>query len=175
MLAALMALPALTALLNGDPGLAWTFAAAAVLSAFFGVGVALATRRSRLRFEKREGFLFVILIWITLALFGALPLHFAGFPGGGVNAFFEAISGLTTTGATVFEELEAVPPAILLWRALLQWAGGLLTVVLAVCCFPTSGPAAWNCFKVPCRAARGRDCPRGCCKRRRTCSGSTCC
>ena len=114
LLAALMTLPALAALLNGDGGLAWTFAAAAVLSAFFGIGIALATRRTSLRFEKREGFLFAVLIWVVLALFGALPLHFAGYPGGAVNAFFEAISGLTTTGATAFEELAAVPSAILM-------------------------------------------------------------
>ncbi len=131
-LAALMILPALTALLDGDTALAWTFMASAVLSGFCGAGFALATWHGVEDFGKREGFMFLVLIWLVLALFGAIPLHFSGLPGLPIDAFFEAISGLTTTGATVFESLETMPPAILLWRALLQWAGGLLSIILAV-------------------------------------------
>ena len=132
LLAALMILPALTAMLDGNTALAWTFAASAVLSGFFGAGFAMATRRGAGQFGKREAFMFLVLVWLVLALFGAIPLHFSGLPGRSVDAFFEAISGLTTTGATVFEGLERLPPAILLWRALLQWGGGLLSIVLAV-------------------------------------------
>ena len=132
LLAALMILPALTAMLDGNTALAWTFAASAVLSGFFGAGFAMATRREAGQFGKREGFMFLVLVWLVLALFGAIPLHFSGLPGRPIDAFFEAISGLTTTGATVFEGLEEMPPAILLWRALLQWSGGLLSIVLAV-------------------------------------------
>ncbi|MBT7159656.1 MAG: TrkH family potassium uptake protein [Rhodospirillaceae bacterium] len=132
LLAALMILPALTALLDGDTALAWTFLASSVLSGFCGAGFALSTWHGVGDFGKREGFMFLVLIWLVLALFGAIPLHFSGLPGRPIDAFFEAISGLTTTGATVFEGLETMPPAILLWRALLQWAGGLLSVVLAV-------------------------------------------
>ncbi len=132
LLAALMILPALTAMLDGNTALAWTFAASAVLSGFFGAGFAMTTKRQAAQFGKREGFMFLVLVWLVLALFGAIPLHFSGLPGRPIDAFFEAISGLTTTGATVFEELEEVPPAILLWRALLQWGGGLLSIVLAV-------------------------------------------
>ncbi|MEE1556806.1 MAG: potassium transporter TrkG, partial [Alphaproteobacteria bacterium] len=131
-LAALMILPALTALLDGDTALAWTFMASAVLSGFCGGGFALATWHGVEDFGKREGFMFLVLIWLVLALFGAIPLHFSGLPGRPIDAFFEAISGLTTTGATVFEDLDTMPPAILLWRALLQWAGGLLSIILAV-------------------------------------------
>ncbi|MDA1101210.1 MAG: hypothetical protein O2967_19765 [Proteobacteria bacterium] len=132
LLAALMILPALTAMLDGNTALAWTFAASAVLSGFFGAGFAMATQRDIWQFGKREGFMFLVLIWLVLALFGAIPLHFSGYPGRPIDAFFEAISGLTTTGATIFGELEQMPPAILLWRALLQWGGGLLSIVLAV-------------------------------------------
>ena len=132
LIAVLMILPALTAMLDGDTALAWTFAASAVLSGFFGAGFALATRDGAGGFGRREGFMFLVLIWLVLALFGAIPFHFSGYPGRPIDAFFEAISGLTTTGATVFSGLEDMPPAILLWRALLQWGGGLLSIVLAV-------------------------------------------
>ncbi len=132
LLAALMILPALTAMLDGDAGLAWTFAASAVLSGFFGAGFAIATWRDEIHFGKREAFMFLVLVWLVLAFFGAVPLHFSGVPRQPIDAFFEAISGLTTTGATTFVGLEAMSPAILLWRALLQWSGGLLSVVLAV-------------------------------------------
>ncbi len=132
LLAALMILPALTALLDGDTALAWTFLASAVLSGFCGAGFALATWHGVANFGKREGFMFLVLIWLVLALFGAIPLHYSGLPGRPIDAFFEVMSGLTTTGATVFEGLETMPPAILLWRALLQWAGGLLSIILAV-------------------------------------------
>jgi len=132
LLAALMLLPALTAMLDGNTSLAWTFAASAVLSGFFGAGFAMITRLEAGQFGKREGFMFLVLIWLVLAVFSAVPLHFSGFAGRPIDAFFEAISGLTTTGATVFDGLENMPPAILLWRALLQWGGGLLSIVLAV-------------------------------------------
>ncbi|MBT3534822.1 MAG: potassium transporter, partial [Rhodospirillaceae bacterium] len=132
LLAALMILPALTAMLDGDTRLAWTFAASAVLCGFFGAGLALATWQDEGQFGKHEAFMFLVLVWLVLAFFGAIPLHFSGMPREPIDAFFEAISGLTTTGATTFVGLEAMSPAVLLWRALLQWSGGLLSVVLAV-------------------------------------------
>ena len=132
LLAALMLLPAMTAIFEGNTHLAWTFAASSVLSGFFGAGFALSTWRTSAEFGKREAFMFLVLVWIVLAFFGAMPLHFSGIPRHPLDAYFEAISGLTTTGATVFVGLDAMSPAILLWRALLQWSGGLLSIVLAV-------------------------------------------
>ena len=81
LLATLMVLPALTAMLDGNTALAWTFAASAVLSGFFGAGFAMATRRGTDQFGKREGFMFLVLIWLVLALFSAIPLHFPACPG----------------------------------------------------------------------------------------------
>ena len=132
LLAALMLLPAMTAMFEENTHLAWTFAASSVLTGFFGAGFALSTWRASTDFGKREAFMFLVLVWIVLAFFGAIPLHFSGIPRHPIDAYFEAISGLTTTGATVFVGLDAMSPAILLWRALLQWCGGLLTIVLAV-------------------------------------------
>ena len=172
LLAALMILPALTAMLDGNTALAWTFAASAVLSGFFGVGFAMATTLEPGEFGKRESFMFMVLIWLVLALFSAVPLHFSGFSGHPIDAFFEAISGLTTTGATVFEELDGMPPAILLWRALLQWGGGLLSIVLAVSLVSHLGIGGMEAFKARCRGGRGPAYRHGYYRRHRTCSGS---
>ena len=147
LLASLMVLPAMTALLDGNTALAWTFAASAILSGFCGAGFAIATWRGAGDFGKREGCMFLVLVWIVLALFGALPLHFSGLPGRPIDAFFEAISGLTTTGATVFSGLEDIPPAILLWRSLLQWGGGLLSIVLAISLVAPLGIGGMEAFQ----------------------------
>ena len=147
LLASLMILPAMTALLDGNTSLAWTFAASAILTGFCGAAFAIATWRGAERFGKREGFMFLVLVWIVLALFGALPLHFSGLPGRPIDAFFEAISGLTTTGATVFSNFDEIPPAILLWRALLQWGGGLLSIVLAVSLIAPLGIGGMEAFQ----------------------------
>jgi len=77
----------------------------------------------------RQAFLLTPFAWTTLVLFGAIPLYisdYAQLKDSFTNAFFESMSGLTTTGATVIVGLDAAPPGILLWRALLQWLGGVL-------------------------------------------------
>ena len=81
----------------------------------------LVTRRGRYELEIRDGFLLVTLVWAVLPVFGALPLLFYFNDLGFTDAYFEAISGLTTTGATVLSRLDELPPSINLWRALLEW------------------------------------------------------
>ena len=147
LLAGLMIFPALTAMFEGSTQLAWTFGASGVLSGFFGGGFALATRQNGGDFGKREAFMFLVLVWLVLAFFGAIPLYFSGIPLHPIDAYFESISGLTTTGATTFVGLEAMPPAILLWRALLQWAGGFLTIVLAVSLIAHLGVGGMGAFQ----------------------------
>lgn len=131
-LALAMLLPALAASFEGDGDLAWSFGASAVLTGFFGGALLAATSGSGETMDKRESYLFVVLVWIVLAGFGAVPLYFAGSYFTGMDALFEASSGLTTTGATVLGDLDEVPSAILLWRALLQWGGGFLTILLVI-------------------------------------------
>lgn len=147
MLAGLMVFPAMAAIFEGNSHLAWTFSASAILTGFFGASFTLATRRAGGQFGKREGFLFLVLVWLVLGFFGAIPLHFSGIPRAPLDAYFESISGLTTTGATTFIGLDAMSSAILIWRALLQWAGGFLTITLAVSLIAQLGVGGMEAFQ----------------------------
>ncbi len=89
---------------------------------------------------RRQSLLLLALVWIVVPIAGALPFYTSGFPGQAVAAYFEAASGFTTTGATVLSDLSQVPASIIVWRALLQWIGGLATLIaLATLLGPLSG------------------------------------
>ncbi|MCB0602601.1 MAG: TrkH family potassium uptake protein [Saprospiraceae bacterium] len=88
---------------------------------------------------KREGYLIVALGWIFMTLFGMLPFIISGVIPHTTNAFFETISGLTTTGASILDDIEAVPKGILFWRSLTQWIGGMGIIVLTVALLPLLG------------------------------------
>ncbi len=89
--------------------------------------------------NKREGYLIVALGWLTMVTFGALPYLFCGEMNGITDAFFESMSGTTTTGATIIEDIEAMPKGILFWRSMTQWIGGMGIIVLTVAIFPLLG------------------------------------
>lgn len=88
---------------------------------------------------KREGYLIVALGWMAMCLFSTLPYLLSGTLPEFTNAFFESMSGLTTTGASVINDIEAVPKGILFWRSLTQWIGGMGIIVLTVALFPLLG------------------------------------
>ena len=98
--------------------------------------------------KLRDGFIVVVLFWIVLSLCGALPLIlsenvFMSY----TDAFFESVSGLTTTGATIFSDLTDVPESILFYRQYLQWLGGLGIIVLAIAILPTLGIGGMQLYK----------------------------
>lgn len=108
-------------------------------TAFAGAAGYLATRGRSGELQPRDGFLFVFLVWTVLPAFGALPL-LAFIPGlSFTDAYFESMSGLTATGATLLSGLDALPPSINFWRCLLQWLGGMGVIVLAVAVLPLLG------------------------------------
>jgi trk system potassium uptake protein TrkH len=114
-----------------------------------GVGALLwaAARRSRIELEPQHGFLLVALAWTALPAFATLPL-LLGIPGlSFTDAYFETASAMTTTGATVLVHLDELPPSINLWRALLQWIGGMGVVVLAVAILPLLGVGGRQVFR----------------------------
>ena len=84
----------------------------------------------------REGYAIVTFAWTAMAVSGALPYLISGTVDGIVPAIFEAMSGFTTTGATVFAEVEALPEGILLWRSVTHWLGGMGIIVLAIAILP---------------------------------------
>ena len=114
-----------------------------LLSIGIGGGLAVLTRRNRSELRARDGFVLVSAVWAGLPLLAAIPLmlyfHRAGMPLSFTGAYFEAMSGLTTTGATVLTNLDALPPSINLWRATLIWIGGMGILVLAVAILPLLG------------------------------------
>jgi trk system potassium uptake protein TrkH len=96
----------------------------------------LATHRATRDVSHRDGFLLVTLFWVVLAVFGALPLLLSGAAPGFSAAFFEAVSGLTTTGATVLSGIDELPHAVRFWRQEMQWLGGMGIIILAVAILP---------------------------------------
>src|SRR5690606_23555917 len=89
--------------------------------------------------RKREGFLIVSLCWIFMSIFGMLPYLISGTTDTLPDAIFETVSGLTTTGATILRDIEALPAGIMIWRSMTQWIGGLGIIVLTVAIFPLLG------------------------------------
>jgi trk system potassium uptake protein TrkH len=134
-LAAAFLLPALVALGSDEP--VWPFLAAAGVTGATGFVVERATRGEQL-VGIREGFLVVALTWLTIPLFGSLPYLFADEPqlARPVDAYFEAVSGFTATGATVLTDIEALDRSLLIWRQFTQWLGGMGIIVLAVAVLP---------------------------------------
>lgn len=107
----------------------------------------IATRQARRELQVRDGFLLVTLVWALLPAFAALPLMFF-LPGlSFTDAYFECMSGMTTTGATVLSDLDQLPPSINIWRGFLQWLGGMGVIVLAVAILPLLGVGGRQVFR----------------------------
>ena len=146
-LAVAMGIPAAVDLYFGNPD--WqVFAVSAGFTLFAGVALILTSRGSRTHFTLRHGFLMTTVIWVALTLFGSLPLMFSEMNLTFTDAFFESMSGITTTGSTVIVGLDTAPPGILLWRAMLQWLGGLGIIVMAISILPMLKVGGMQLFKV---------------------------
>lgn len=96
--------------------------------------------------KKKDGYLIVTAGWIVMSIFGALPYLISGSIPDFTNAFFETISGYTTTGASILTDIEAVPNGILFWRSLTQWIGGMGIIVLALAILPFLGIGGMQLF-----------------------------
>ena len=96
---------------------------------------------------RKEGFAVVTLGWIIAAAFGTFPFLFSGTLNNFIDAYFESMSGFTTTGATVLQSIEDNPLSILFWRNQIQWMGGMGIIVLVVAILPTLGVGGMQLFK----------------------------
>ncbi|MDX1520639.1 MAG: potassium transporter TrkG [Anaerolineae bacterium] len=113
------------------------------------VGLAgwLTTRHSdHTNIGKREGYLIVSLGWIVLSAFGSLPFIFSGAIPNFTDAFFETISGFTTTGASILDNIESLPKGILFWRSMTHWIGGMGIIVLSLAILPILGIGGMQLF-----------------------------
>lgn len=143
--ALMLLLSGVVALAYGD-GHALAFLWSALITA--GVGTLLwRTTRMQRDLSIREGYAVVSLAWLAVGAAGALPYLFAGVIGSPVAALFESVSGFTTTGATVFVDIEALPRGVLFWRALTQWLGGMGIIVLGIAILPFLGVGGMQLFR----------------------------
>lgn len=142
-----MAVPATVDLLSGHPG--WpAFVIALAVTVTVGGMMALAARGTGDKLTLRQAFLLTALAWIVLPAFAAIPLAFSELGLSYTDAYFEAMSGLTTTGATVISGLDDAPPGLLMWRAILQWLGGIGIVVMAVAVLPMLQVGGMQLFRM---------------------------
>lgn len=125
----------------GDPT-AGSFLALSVLTAILGIVFGNMGRSHMRQLSVQEGMLFLLAVWFLLAALGMLPFHLAGLHLSPIDTFFDAISSLTTTGMTALGD--ALPPSLILWRALMSWFGGLVFIVILV----TVLPVVSGCFGV---------------------------
>ncbi|MEN9416836.1 MAG: hypothetical protein RI988_456 [Pseudomonadota bacterium] len=143
--AVLMGVPLAFAMVATDPA-EGAFLTAAGVTVLCGALMSVATRRFRRDLRPRDGFLLVGLTWVVLPAFGALPLLLA-IPGlSATDAYFEAMSAFTATGATVFTGLDALPLSVNVWRCFMQFVGGLGIIVLAVAILPMLGVGGSQLF-----------------------------
>ncbi|MEE9376206.1 MAG: potassium transporter TrkG, partial [Rhizobiaceae bacterium] len=131
MLGAAMMIPAIVDTIFEHDN-SWIFARSSLFTMSTGAFLFLATRGSGGGLNTRQAFIMTVSVWVALSAFGALPFYWSNITSSYTDAFFESISGLTTTGSTVLTGLDDMPPGILLWRAILQWLGGLGIIVMAV-------------------------------------------
>lgn len=134
------------------------FAIACALGLFFGGALVLTSRGGTITLSLRQAFLLTNVTWVVLPAFAALPLWLAGLTY--TDAFFEAMSGITTTGATVMAGLDFAPPGILLWRSVLQWLGGLGIIIMALTVLPMLRVGGMQMFKVEAFEAQEKIMPR---------------
>lgn len=113
-----------------------TFFTCAILTGFFGGSLVLSTGNIDLTLNSRQVFVLTVCCWVTVCAFSALPFKFSALGMDSEDAFFEAVSGLTTTGATVIPYMDDVPTGLLLWRSILQWLGGIGVILMSILILP---------------------------------------
>ncbi|MFQ5774003.1 MAG: TrkH family potassium uptake protein [Kiloniellaceae bacterium] len=146
-LAVAMVIPAGVDAMVGHPD--WqVFTAASGTTLFVGVLMILTARSGWAAFSRRQAFLMTTLAWLVIAAFGALPFAYSELDLTITDAFFESMSGVTTTGSTVIVGLDNAPPGILLWRAILQWLGGIGIIVMALAVLPMLQVGGMQLFRI---------------------------
>lgn len=142
-----MIFPALVDLAFGHQD--WqVFFVASMLTIFVGVSLCLTNWGHAGHLSVQQAFILTTLSWVAMVAFAAFPFAFAELKLSYTDAFFEAMSGLTTTGSTVLTGLDASPPGILLWRALLQWLGGIGIIVMAIAVLPMLQVGGMQLFRL---------------------------
>ena len=125
-----------------------SFLGASIVTIIFGILFFLSNLDHDKKLNLQQAFLLTALSWLSIAVFGSLPFIFSDADFSITNAFFESMSGITTTGSTIIPNLENTPKGILLWRALLQWLGGIGIIVMAITLMPIMNVGGMQLFKI---------------------------
>lgn len=136
------------------------FAQTSALTVFIGIMLLVTNRIRAVHLNTRQAVLATVASWLSVALFGALPLWNAGQGLDFADAFFESISGLTTTGSTVISGLDIAAPGLLLWRGLLQWIGGIGIIVMGLAILPFINVGGMQLFRLESSERTERGIPR---------------
>ena len=108
----------------------------ATITGFVGILLILANLEENRKLNLQQAFLLTTLSWLSIAIFGCFPFLFSNLNLSFVDSFFESMSGITTTGSTIITNLNDSPKGILIWRAILQWLGGIGVIVMAITILP---------------------------------------
>ena len=125
-----------------------SFLGASIVTIIFGILFSLSNLDHDKKLNLQQAFLLTALSWLNIAIFGSLPFVFSNVNFSFTNAFFESMSGITTTGSTIISNLEIMPKGILLWRAILQWLGGIGIIVMAITLMPIMNVGGMQLFKI---------------------------
>ena len=146
-LGCMMIIPALFDLFSNHKN--WSiFASTGIISFLMGITIILAFKNKNTKIGSRETFLLSVLSWIFLASISALPLYLSNLSLSYTDAFFEATSGITTTGSTILTNIENASNGILIWRAILQWLGGIGIILMAITLMPIMNVGGMQLFKI---------------------------
>jgi len=127
-----------------DPG----FVSASIITIVFGVLFFLSNLDHDRNIDLPQAFILTALSWLSIAIFGSLPFIFSELNLSFTDAFFESMSGITTTGSTILTDIDNTPKGILLWRAILQWLGGIGIILMAITLMPIMNIGGMQLFKI---------------------------
>ncbi len=125
-----------------------SFFGASIITIVFGTLFFLSNLDHDKKLNLQQAFLLTALSWLSIAIFGSLPFIFSNLNLSFTDSFFESMSGITTTGSTILSNLEITPKSILLWRAILQWLGGIGIIVMAITLMPIMNVGGMQLFKI---------------------------
>ena len=125
-----------------------TFLSSASVTAFIGILLILTNIEENRKLNLQQAFLLTTLSWLSIAIFGCLPFLLSNLNLTVVDAFFESMSGITTTGSTIISNLDDSPKSILMWRAILQWLGGIGIIVMAITILPLLNIGGMQLFRM---------------------------
>jgi len=125
-----------------------SFLSSASVTAFIGILLILTNREENRKLNLQQAFLLTTLSWLSIAIFGCIPFLLSNLNLSFVDSFFESMSGITTTGSTIIAGLDNAPKSVLIWRAILQWLGGIGIIVMAITILPLLNIGGMQLFRM---------------------------